>query len=290
MEGTQSRRLGGSGTAIGLVCVMIQAIEPNWFGNNAWILPLALIWIAISVLLWFIQYPWMQKALGIYHSTSPEPTKDTNSGVQVGGDISGRFLHAKSIGSYYEAPSVTAPSIPEPPSPTIMVTNDVVMSLVQENGVIWRHQHDGHPMMVASVLNRNETETTKAFPAEGIVVSLQFDNYEGPVRYISRAYWVDHSENVVDIKIGTFKHFLLGCAVDSHWTTFENQRDAPVDPEEMETVIGRIAGLPGDVAAPHRVTHRIVSKRIPITEGLRVTATVFSEKTGQNFAKRTFYL
>lgn len=191
--------------------------------------------------------------------------------------------------NYFENLPPSASLIPEPPSPTLLITNDVTFELIQDKGVKWRRQHDGTPMLVASVLNRNETETNKAFPANGIVVSLQFDDYEGHVRYIQRAFWIDHSENVVDIKIGKFKHFLLGFANDKYWLAYENERDTPIDPDSLESVIG--GGLiPGDGSFKQRVIHRIMPTRIPITAGLRVTATVFSENTGQNFVTRTFNL
>jgi hypothetical protein len=272
-----TRKMGtGFGTLTGLCASVFLQIKPRWGTDHPRVVVVLYAITLVTAVLYVLQFVLIRDV--VFGKPSPPISEAPgNSGNQVGGNNSGRMIQAGAIGTYNEAQAISVSTIPEPPSPFIRITNDTVMNLIQNRGR-WIRQHDGSPMVVASAINRNETETNKAFPAEAIVVSLQFSDYQGSVRYISRAFWVEHTENIVDIKIGTFKHFLLGAAVDSHWVTFENERDKPLE-EEAETI-----------PFSQRFTHAIFARRIPITNGLCVTATVFSEKTGQNFDKRTFYL
>jgi hypothetical protein len=47
----------------------IQTIRPDWLGNHPWILPVAFVFLAISLLLFFAQYKWFQRLLGISYET-----------------------------------------------------------------------------------------------------------------------------------------------------------------------------------------------------------------------------
>lgn len=66
------RAIGGFCTFVGGAVVnVIQATEPNWFGNHAWILPASFVVLLIGLLVWICQYGWMQRLLGIQQGTAP---------------------------------------------------------------------------------------------------------------------------------------------------------------------------------------------------------------------------
>jgi hypothetical protein len=50
---------------VGTVVNILQATEPNWFGNHAWILPASFVVLLVGLLFWLCQYQWAQKLLGI---------------------------------------------------------------------------------------------------------------------------------------------------------------------------------------------------------------------------------
>jgi hypothetical protein len=67
------RAIGGFvGTLGGFVLSLIQTIHPEWLGNHPWILPVALVLLFCSGMLWLCQYRWAQALLGITERTSAQ--------------------------------------------------------------------------------------------------------------------------------------------------------------------------------------------------------------------------
>jgi hypothetical protein len=68
------RAIGGFCTFVGGAVVnIIQATQPNWFGNHAWILPASSVVLFVGLLVWLCQYRWVQKLLGIVQSPPVPP-------------------------------------------------------------------------------------------------------------------------------------------------------------------------------------------------------------------------
>lgn len=60
------RAVGGFCTFCGgLVVNILQATEPHWFGDHAWILPASFVVLLVGLLVWLCQYRWAQRVLGI---------------------------------------------------------------------------------------------------------------------------------------------------------------------------------------------------------------------------------
>lgn len=63
------RAVGGFCTFVGGTVVnIIQATQPSWFGNHAWILPASSVVLFVGLLVWLCQYRWAQRVLGIVQS------------------------------------------------------------------------------------------------------------------------------------------------------------------------------------------------------------------------------
>jgi hypothetical protein len=66
------RAVGGFCTFVGGTFVsIIQATQPSWFGNHAWILPASSVVLFVGLLVWLCQYRWAQKLLGIVQPQPP---------------------------------------------------------------------------------------------------------------------------------------------------------------------------------------------------------------------------
>lgn len=70
------RAIGGFCTFVGGTIVnIIQATQPTWFGNHAWILPSSSVVLLVGLLVWLCQYRWAQRLLGIGPTqSSPSPS------------------------------------------------------------------------------------------------------------------------------------------------------------------------------------------------------------------------
>lgn len=65
MPENKRARGGFVGTAVGTAMTVAQGTHPEWFGNHPLILPVSLLVLFVSLLIWITQYSWVQKILGL---------------------------------------------------------------------------------------------------------------------------------------------------------------------------------------------------------------------------------
>jgi hypothetical protein len=97
------RAIGGFCTFIGgTIVTIIQATQPNWFGNHAWILPASFVVLVVGLLIWLCQYGWAQRLLGIF-----QPSRTDVSSIAPTGTPS----RLKIIEAHYGVEGINDPDV-----------------------------------------------------------------------------------------------------------------------------------------------------------------------------------
>ncbi len=160
-----------------------------------------------------------------------QPSSLANEGNFAGRDNLGKQFYAKEI-HYHEAAAVAPPLSSQPSMEMTKPVQIVSIEIGQirifkarfdRNG--WQVDRDG-PILLAVV------EVVYRLPVPGkratnivpsIAASLWYRNTVGfPAKYVSKAYWLDHPANVIDIPLGETRWVVLGIQEQNQWKIFEN--------------------------------------------------------------------
>lgn len=97
------RAIGGFCTFVGGAVVgILQATEPTWFGNHAWILPASFVVLLVGLLVWMCQYLWVQRLLGIVPAIRSPLTEPP---------LAGRSQRLKIIEAHYGIEGISDPDV-----------------------------------------------------------------------------------------------------------------------------------------------------------------------------------
>jgi hypothetical protein len=220
--GDQSRKIGGTAgtilaTAVG---VYLQGtIHPR--------LALCLYAIAlISCLFAAVQWPWVQRFLGIHHEpllSPPLPPAAPTATASMGavtfspvfnnqtGDrfaVNGELLDGTKL-----VPSA-APSV-ERPKPNL-ISHGIHKAAQTEHNFVFDTKN-GDVIYALRVQN-----SVRGAIIQGAIASIRFNGKDGMLAMVDRAYWYGESPHEVEFQLNATRSIVLGRCANGRWYYFNN--------------------------------------------------------------------
>jgi hypothetical protein len=252
-----------------------------WFGAGLTIVCLAVGMFASGWPAYLTTHPrivWLTLALGaIVLAASPfipeQPrTKDGTSRSRASVDAPINFSPSINIhnsptfdNSAAQSSEVQPESEPEFKGSGIRLDASIPEILnVSKNITHWVPSAKGSTGMVVWIHNKPPGEGEKTKALSGVFASISFNEDGRLLVHISRACWLSHSANQIDIGIGERKGILLGTFHKELWSAYENPRREPYRPSLSRSTV---------VYGP--TPHPFIFEK-----GLQIEITIVSASTG----------
>jgi len=89
----------------------------------------------------------------------------------------------------------------------------------------WNVAPNGRAGVVVWVTNNVASIGQKTVIATNLAVTVRFEDFNGRTFHrVSRAYWLNHSGNEIDLGIGERAGILIGTVGNDRWATYDNSR------------------------------------------------------------------
>lgn len=225
---------------VGVGVGVVQITHPDWLGNHSWILPACALWIAMSILLWLVQFRWFQRILGIgkegLQDAVPSPAT-ANATASAYAPATANATSPVSITNNFAG--IAPPSSPiSPPYVPIEDINlemvfywkPLLYSLVGGRWISSKDDPNAKQGLVFLVTYPVPGKGSLQIPSLTLSAHLRFyfSNMPSFSEQVSRAYWLDQSENTVTLEVGHQAAIVVAVIEDDGIRGYENPYPEPV--------------------------------------------------------------
>lgn len=210
-----------------IMLTIIQSIHPEWLGNHPWVLPASLSLFVLSLLIFSIQFSWVQWLLGVRPISDEAAGGDNRNAVLRDGIGIAGGMNESSLSTHVghnlfgtdaikehlarERSNQPPPQLEPAPLPVLKCHAEWIYALYEPSPGAWQRAEPdwmgAEKIAIAVFENPTPAKGLAGIPLRDIEANL---NFHGSTRRVKTAYWFDSNCNRIDIRPGHDSAVVLG--------------------------------------------------------------------------------